>query len=174
MQSCPCFLFRWSLTTTHPGCPDHAHLRVSCKDGCSWACRSLTTTHPVCPDHAFLMVVVQGWSFLTSPRGRLRLAQWGVRILGLTLTLSSTHHNKLAGFIQRLSIITLNPKKNTCPQFTAELCPFFPFGLFLLTSPFLSRWSSAHSPFSTPLPPFYGGALLNFPSPSPLSSLYDW
>ena len=68
LQSCPCFLCRWSLTTTHPGRPDHAHLRVLCKDGCSWACRSLTTTHPVCPDHAFPMVVVQGWSLLTPPR----------------------------------------------------------------------------------------------------------
>ena len=137
MQSCPCFLFRWSLTTTHPGCPDHAHLRVSCKDGCSWACRSLTTTHPVCPDHAFLMVVVQGWSFLTSPRGRLRLAQWGVRILGLTLTHSSTHHNKLAGFIQRLSIITLNPKKKHLSSIYGGALPIFPFWPFPSPLPLL-------------------------------------
>ena len=113
MQSCPCFLCRWSLTTTHPGRPDHAHLRFSCKDGCSWACRSLTTTHPVCPDHAFPMVVVQGWSLLTPPRS----AQAGP--VGGQDTGTHPHplphpslHNKLAGFIQRLSVITLKSQKN--------------------------------------------------------------
>ena len=98
------------------------------------------------------------------PPGRLRLALWGVRILGLTLTHSSTHHNKLAGFIQRLSIITLNPKKKHLSSIYGGALPIFPFW------PFPSRISYIvyyrHSRLSIISLPDnnskYGGALPDF------------